>query len=567
MKRFRKMLVLVVAMVMALGLSTVAHAATVEIIDSDNYVADRTFNAYKVFDGDWEEGKLTNLKAGNGIDWDKVKWGAVKALGGDFATVASPEDLIKALDGKTTEDGEKIAKILKDAVIKDNAISVTNDGTLEDGYYIIIDETTLGNNDVANAALLQVAGDKVTINVKTDKPHVEKKIDGEADADTATAGLVDTNNGQVNDLVPYVITATVPDTTHYDKYYMEFNDTVSDGLDISAAAGEDAFSNYTVQVGTKADDGTVTYTNMEASKYRLVVDPVAKTIHVQFIDVKGMDGQILKLSYKAKINEDAVVGVEGNPNTVTLTYTNSPDHSGDGEYDNDDYTSETPEDVVITYLTGIKIIKIDGKTKEALEGAEFQITGTRSVDSKVSGIRFVEATDGEYYKLANGTYTKTAPTTDTTARYDQDSINKKFKKESFIEVQTETKDVKVTAISDENGYITFSELGAGTYTLKEVTAPAGYNLLADPITVVINYTAPTGEPATGKEQCTWATTSDGVTFEPTEGLFKITIENNQGSELPSTGGMGTTLLYTIGGVLVAVSAVGLIARRKMSAEQ
>ena len=119
----------------------------------------------------------------------------------------------------------------------------------------------------------------------------------------------------------------------------------------------------------------------------------------------------------AKINKDAVVGVDGNPNEVILKYTNSPDHSGNGEFDREEYTSETPKDVVITYLTGIKILKIDADTEDPLEGAEFQISGTRTVASVVSGTFFEEATDGTYYKLKNGSYTTDAPTDATTDKY------------------------------------------------------------------------------------------------------------------------------------------------------
>ena len=256
-KTFKKMISLMIALalVLAMGLTTIA--ATVEVKDSDDYVAERTFKAYKVFDGDYEDGKLVNLTAGDGIDWDNVDWEAIQAIGTGFGEVDSANALITALNGKDTATGEKVAKVLKDATAGEGT-TVANGDTLEDGYYIIIDETELADNDVANAALLQVAGDKVTIKVKTDKPEIEKKIDGDKDKDSATEGLVDTNNGQVNDLVPYVITSTVPDTTYYDNYYMEFVDTVSSGLDISAldATGDAAYSDYKVFVGDDPMDAT-----------------------------------------------------------------------------------------------------------------------------------------------------------------------------------------------------------------------------------------------------------------------------------------------------------------------
>ena len=553
-KTFKKMISLMIALALVLAMGLTTMAATVEVKDSDDYVADRTFKAYKVFDGDYEDGKLVNLTAGDGIDWAKVDWEAIQAIGTDFAEVDSANALITALNGKDTATGEKVAKVLKDATAGEGT-KVANGDTLEDGYYIIIDETELEDNDVANAALLQVAGDKVTINVKTDKPEIEKKIDGDKDKDSATTGLVDTNNGQVNDLVPYVITSTVPNTTYYDNYYMEFVDTVSSGLDISAldATGDAAYSDYKVFVG---DDP------MAADQYELTVN--GRQISVKFKNVKGLDGKVLKLTYNAKINKDAVVGVDGNPNEVILKYTNSPDHSGDGEFNKEDYTSETPKDVVITYLTGIKILKIDADTEEPLEGAEFQISGTRTVASVVSGTFFEEATDGTYYKLKNGSYTTDAPTAATADKYD--STDKKYKKTVLDKVvKEETTAVKVSAVSGSDGTIIFNDLGAGTYTFTEIAAPEGYNKLAEPIEVTISFTAPEGEIKTGEEKCTWEATGDGAEFDSATGTVKVTIENNSGSTLPSTGGMGTTLFYILGAVLVLGAGVVLISRRRMEA--
>lgn len=553
-KTFEKMISLMIALALVLAMGLTTMAATVEVKDSDDYVADRTFKAYKVFDGDYEDGKLVNLTAGDGIDWDNVDWEAIQAIGTDFGEVDSANALITALDGKDTATGEKVAKVLKDATAGE-VTTVANGDTLEDGYYIIIDETELEDNDVANAALLQVAGDKVTINVKTDKPKIEKKIDGNKDKDSATTGLVDTNNGQVNDLVPYVITSTVPDTTYYDNYYMEFVDTVSSGLDISAldATGDAAYSDYKVFVDDVA---------MDATQYELAVN--GRNISVKFKNVKGLDGKVLKLTYNAKINKDAVVGVDGNPNEVILKYTNSPDHSGDGEFNTDDYTSETPKDVVITYLTGIKILKIDANTKDPLEGAEFQISGTRTVASVVSGKFFEEATDGTYYKLKNGSYTTDAPTDATTDKYA--STTTKYKKTVLDKVvKEETTAVKVSAVSGPDGTIIFNDLGAGTYTFTEIAAPEGYNKLETPISVTISFTAPTGEIKTGEEQCTWTAEGDGAEFDSATGTVTVTIENNSGSTLPSTGGMGTTLFYILGAVLVLGAGVVLISRRRMEA--
>ena len=215
--------------------------------------------------------------------------------------------------------------------------------------------------------------------------------------------------------------------------------------------------------------------------------------------------------------------------------------------------------------------KVDAKTNAPLEGAEFQIVGARTVASKVTGIKFTEDAQGTYYKLATGAYTTTAPTDATAARYDTAASGKKYKKESFTEVKTETQDVKVSAISGADGIIKFDELGAGQYTITELLAPDGYNALEDPIVFTITYTAPTGEPAEGTETCTWDKTGvsgvdgDKVVFDSASGLFKVTIGNNSGTTLPSTGGIGTTIFYVLGAILVLGGTVVLVTRRRMAA--
>ncbi len=563
MKKIKHILAAALVATMMMTTGVVSNAATVEVKTSTNYVKDRSFKAYQVFDADWEGENLTNISAGEGINWSKELWDKIQKIEG-FESVDDTTKLLAALNGKSTAVGEKIAKVLKDYTVAGKAITVKNGDTIADGYYIILDETDLSNNDVANAALLQVAGDKVVINVKTDKPTIEKKIDGAKDADSGTTELVDYNNGQVNDLVPYVITSTVPDTTYYDKYYMEFNDTVSSGLDISAIdATTDKFSDYKVFV----DD-----TEMNSTAYTLTVDTTNRKISVKFKDVKGLDGKVLKLTYNAKINSNAVVGKTGNPNEVTLKYTNSPDHSGEGEYDNTNYISETPKDVVITYLTGIKILKVDANdTNKTLEGAEFSLKGSREVSSLVSGIRYVEDSNGTYYKLATGAYTTTAPTTETSGRYDAKANGKKFKKESYTEVKTETNNVEISGISDGSGNITFNELGAGDYTITEVLAPNGYNKLKDPIKFTISFTAPTNAATDGTEECSWdknvisGIDNKSIVFDE-DGMFKITVANNTGATLPSTGGIGTTILYVVGGILVIGGAAAIFIKRKKDAE-
>ena len=91
-------------------------------------------------------------------------------------------------------------------------------------------------------------------------------------------------------------------------------------------------------------------------------------------------------------------------------------------------------------------------------------------------------------------------------------------------------------------------------------APDGYNLLAEPISVTITWTAP----ETGETECTWTATGANIVAP---GIAQLEIENNTGTVLPSTGGIGTTIFYVIGGILVIGAAILLVTKKRLSAEK
>lgn len=100
------------------------------------------------------------------------------------------------------------------------------ENTLEAGYYLIVDTTDVsGENKVQNAALLQVVGDVVQINVKTDRPTLDKQIKHN---ETGSWGVVGDN--QIGDTVEFRTITTVPDTTYYTAYTYTITDTMSEGL-------------------------------------------------------------------------------------------------------------------------------------------------------------------------------------------------------------------------------------------------------------------------------------------------------------------------------------------------
>jgi LPXTG-motif cell wall-anchored protein len=123
--------------------------------------------------------------------------------------------------------------------------------------------------------------------------------------------------------------------------------------------------------------------------------------------------------------------------------------------------------------------------------------------------------------------------------------------------------------SGADGKIVFKGLGAGTYTLTEVVTPTGFNT-ADPITFTIEITTP-DTVTTGTEKATYSVkdiTPEGTTIglngnDATTGIYETNVIDKSGATLPSTGGIGTTIFYVIGAILVLGAAIILISRRKV----
>lgn len=279
-----------------------------------------------------------------------------------------------------------------------------------------------------------------------------------------------------------------------------------------------------------------------------------------FIQYKNEVGKDIVVTYSATLNEKADLTQAGNKNTVKLTYSNNPnvDYKGDNEPDTTDPVGETPEHVTVTYSTKLQLTKVDGADKNVkLEGVEFQITGTSIKTAVSKGEYFKQDAAGTYYQLKDGTFTETAPTTETGSKYVSTSV--KYAKVTDTAEQTKMQKVTASGTTDANGLITFEGLGAGTYYITELKAKSGYNLLTAPITVVITATP-------GTTSCTWTATINGENATFADNMVKLTVENNKGSDLPITGGIGTTIFYVIGGLLVCGAVVMAITKKKLSVE-
>ena len=399
--------------------------------------------------------------------------------------------------------------------------------------------------------MVQLAG-TATVNNKADKPTVEKKINGNSDTDPDTSGMVDYNTANIGDTVPYVVTSAVPDYTGYKEYYMDFSDTLDKGLTFNS-------DSVVVKIGGTALDpkdyvlNPGTYNTTTGTTF---------SIHLKdLVSRKYASGAAIEITYSATLNDNAVIGAVGNPNKVKLEYTNNPRESGNGTPDDEEdiVKGETPEDKVTTFVTELELTKVDGaeKTKK-LEGAVFTITGTRINKVLMTGYHFVEAADGTYYKLkGNKGYTEKVPNANTEDQYA--STTTKYNKVAFPTESVTADNVTLEAVTGTDGIIKLTGIATGTYTFTEIQAPAGYNLLSSPIVVEVGCTLPT-DPFDGSQTATWTDTSANV---DKDGKITFTVENKAGSTLPATGGIGTTIFYVAGSILVLAAVILLVTKRRM----
>lgn len=554
MKTMKRMFAIVLSLMMALGMMTTAFAdenPTITVPDNNH-----TYEVYQIFTGDLAGSVLSN-----------IKWGE----NGTGTKGAKVDDaVIEALEGvkDKTVDAEKLDVIEQYVNLSSTPVATLTGDTLTytgaNGYYLIKDkDNTVSGNDVYTTYIVKVLGD-TTIQPKGTVPEVDKEI---LDPDAMKQ-----NEASIGEVVNYQITGTVPSNiADYDSYFYQFNDTLSKGLTVVEPEnapivkitidGKDA-TQYFYQSKTVNDDGTTT-----------IKVTIADLKALSLLDDFNITAESkVVLTYSATLNENAIVGSEGNPNEVTLKYYNNPKDSGEPtttpptppteEPTTDKPTGTTPKDTVKTYTTELTIQKTD-ENGEPLQGAEFTLSGS-GVGAKVvvkTETTFVEDAEGAYWQLKDGTYTTVAPHDDievdgkivkSNKEYYAD-LEKKYSSTTSTTTSTTSGDpASVTAEVDETGKITFTGLAAGNdYVLKETKTPAGYNTIAD-ITFSVSF-------ADGK-----FTSTAPITVEADNTLYTEVV-NKKGTELPETGGIGTTLFYTVGGMMVVAAGVLLITKKRMNA--
>ena len=547
MRKVKKLLGLLLAAVMVLAMGVPTFAASGEYtITINNALAGHTYQAYQVFAGDLSENEetLSNVTWGDGVDGTAI----LTALKGTEEETTAYENCTTAADvAKVLETyGENSSEMKAFADIVGQHLTETTSGTLSAynsenqsytisglaaGYYLVKDkDDTVSGADAYTDFILKVVKN-TEATPKSDVPTVEKKVqeDDKYNQDGGYGnGYNDVADWNIGDAVPFKLIGTLPTNfADYDTYQYIFHDTLSAGLDLNEGS---------IKVYYASNKAGTDKTEIPSEKYTVNVPGTEKadqcSFEVAFADLTSVEGvtaeKYIIVEYTATLKKDAEIGLPGNPNKVYLEFSNNPNSGGEGD------TGETPEDKVIVFTYELDVTKVDGGDGEnagkKLKDAEFKLYD------------------------ANGKYVIVDDEGKVTGWADNEEGGSILK-------------------SGEDGLFKVIGLDDGTYWLKETKAPDGYNLITDPIKIEIKATTVNDQEWTAMEgpsdaltaleiKVTVGSTTTSGNGDTESGIVATDIENNKGATLPETGGMGTTIFYVLGAILVLGAGVLLIARRR-----
>lgn len=538
-------LLLVLAIVFSLSVTALAADTTYTItVNGSGTVADHTFEAYQIFKGDLhapatgEGGNtskiLSNIVWGDGVDTNK------EGFKEDFpeSAAATAEKLLTVADAQAF--AKKIAPFLSDVhtdcSTKDGSGNYVISG-LSAGYYLVKDKdnTLAGANDFYTAYLMKVVAN-VTATPKGEKPTLEKQIQNNNTGEWSTTGNV---AFQLGDTVKFRIITSVPDVSRYPNGYTYIvHDTMTVGFTSKVTTDKTSVS---IVIDNDPTD------TLAGDYYTIVLNPHGDTGETSHFDItinisqaiadgKLQPGDKLYINYAAVLNEKADVyqiGRYANTNTAQLEYSNNPNGEG---------TGKTPESKVNAWTFPAIISKVDGKDNtKTLEGAKFVLS--RNPNLKVSDMKCDE----------NGVPTVTTDLIPLFAPGDQQTSTAAYDIATAEQVDAGNNITYVV----ELGSKVLAGFGEHAYYLYETKAPDGYNLLSEPVKFTFHSSATNdfvaGDPA-------WITLNDS-TIKLTGMNFDIA--NNSGATLPETGGIGTTLFYVIGALLVVGAGVLLVTKKRM----
>ena len=553
-----------------------AEAGSTVTFDCDDYAGSTIYKGIQIFKANVTT--TNGTKTASNIDWGspEVRTAVVAAIQEKEPAYVSTnaQDAADWLnehnkdadqtDSNTRVNSGHVLSVIASKLEKTGAWTKTSAGSpsltgLGAGYWLFLTDTAgkpAGKSTDAFTSPVYIVIDgtsATTVKPKKSVPTVEKKILDDSKVKgsdiTGETDWVDAADSQIGQEVNYRLTGTIADNyASYDSYSYKFTDTLTKGLSYvndqtkvyavnKDSSNKDIYTdisnNFTVN-STNNTDGTTTLT-VEAN-----AGDHGK--HLKEISDVNANTKIV-VFYKAKLNANAVIagangGLSGNPNTVTLEYSNNPMVAG---------TGTSVPDAVVDYTYGLKINKVDLGTEKALKDAKFTIAAG-------------DTTNG-----------------------DENSANVKYvKKDGTLS------DNMVELSTDSEGVIKLTGLDAGVYTVTETSAPDGYTKVK-PFTFEIKPTMNANDPGAGltvlsgtlddknqsdkviagltdKHDGDNKLTAQTGSEKVTDGYFNITVGDTKQVGLPLTGLNGVTFTWIAGGAVLCIGVAHLIRSRKQAEE-
>ena len=474
----------------------------IQVADGDTH----TYSVYQILTGTYgANGALGNVQAGTDFKVTNAAGDQRK----DLTAAEAAEKLAKI--GSTESDQTKLAEILKFANLTTQYGSdLTASAPLTKvpaGYYLAKDkDDTVTGDDAQTLYIVKVVGNSaVTITRKVDKPTFQKKVKDVNDSTGDKSDWQDSADYDVNDKVPFQLTATLPtneaDFAAYKTYKLVFHDQQSAGLTFNKKSVVVKYGDETLGAGSY----TVTENPEDKDTFDITIADTKAVKDAEDNAITVAAGGKFTVEYTSTLNENAVIGSTGNPNEASLEFSNNPNVGGEGE------TGKTPTDKVIVFTYQLDINKtFNGGTPAENDLPRFKL-----------------------YKFDSTTNDYTIDRGEVTI--------------------TKTEGGKYTA--------SFKRVDDGKYKLVETKTPAGFNTAADTLfEITADHDVESDNP-----QLT-VLKINTIAGNTTTGTVTANVVNQKGSNLPSTGGMGTVLLYVAGiAVFVLAGATLVMALRRRNA--
>lgn len=511
MKHVKKILAFALTLVMALAVALPAFAAPGDLTVDDKvtvsgFEAGDTVTAYKFIEWDTEDGWQL-VDEFDGITLDDIE-GQDSLTADQLATLAKADNIAKMEAVNGTTEG--------------TTWTLTCGNLTTAGSYLVLVKSSTAKyiyNPVVVSADFDSTSEKA-VNLTPEDANLKKQT--VSIAKVADNGE-DDYSVKVGDVVPFTVTVTVP---QYNDNWIDPSFVVTDQL----SAGLKIEEPPTVGTLTEDEDYTIEYGKKGDSGF---------TISFTEDYLKNNASAAIEIKYSAKVGEGVAVEDQVNEetNTVTLQFSNDPTDSSSHK------TDEKETHHYTFAIDGKRLGQGTGKTNELIK------VGVAEDGTPITTIIEGEEFETGVAALQGATFTLTG-------------------ENGYVQ----------SATSDADGRLLFKGLEEGTYTLTETSAPNGYIPDPDPHTVTIDATyASDGTLASyhieidGDPTTSYTTTThqdSPTTYEaPSGGNYSFVIDNKQGSALPSTGGIGTTIFYVVGGVMVGAAAIFLLTKRRMASAE